>query len=391
MISVVVIRYRVTNVLTGRTLNTHVLLLSLLLLLYNLIISFVSTYFTVMGTYLDNPVTEKVSEDMEDDTLVCGVSSMQGWRVRQEDAHFSLLDFDKNMSLFGVFDGHGGAEVARLAVEQLPDMIKNQSFNVGDYENALKNAYLDFDAYLRSKTALSRMKVLAQPNDSADAGDGNDENDKHEDDINKMYGFYSGCTAVVALLVDKKKLYVANIGDSRCVVAVHGTKAIDMSKDHKPRNEPELSRIRLAGARVTFDGRINRDLNLSRAFGDYMYKQNTMLPITEQVVIALPDVQARLLNAYDGDFIVLGCDGIWDSLSSQSTVDFISNYIQEPDIKLSSICENLLSKCFSAERRSKGVDNMTCIIVKLKYEKKPPSDQKGVDPIGCKIDTLKLS
>jgi len=37
-----------------------------------------------MGTYLDNPVTEKVSEDMENDTLVCGVSSMQGWRVRQE-------------------------------------------------------------------------------------------------------------------------------------------------------------------------------------------------------------------------------------------------------------------------------------------------------------------
>lgn len=83
-----------------------------------------------------------------------------------------------------------------------------------------------------------------------------------------QYGFYSGCTAVVALIVDKKKLYVANIGDSRCVVAAHGTKAIDMSKDHKPRNEPELSRIRLAGARVTFDGRINRDLNLSRAFGN---------------------------------------------------------------------------------------------------------------------------
>lgn len=37
-----------------------------------------------MGTYLDNPITEKVSEDMEDDTFVCGVSSMQGWRIRQE-------------------------------------------------------------------------------------------------------------------------------------------------------------------------------------------------------------------------------------------------------------------------------------------------------------------
>lgn len=87
-----------------------------------------------------------------------------------KDAHFSLLDFDKNMSLFGVFDGHGGAEVARLAVEELPSMIKNQSFNVGDYENALKNAYLDFDLYLRSKTALERMKILAEQDGPTNGG-----------------------------------------------------------------------------------------------------------------------------------------------------------------------------------------------------------------------------
>lgn len=87
-----------------------------------------------------------------------------------KDAHFSLLDFDENMSLFGVFDGHGGAEVARLAVEVLPGMIKNQSFNVGDYENALKNAYLDFDLYLRSKAALDRMKILAEQDDPVNLG-----------------------------------------------------------------------------------------------------------------------------------------------------------------------------------------------------------------------------
>jgi len=72
-----------------------------------------------------------------------------------------------------------------------------------------------------------------------------------------------------------------------------------------------------------------------------MYKQNTMLLETEQVVIALPDVQARILNAEYGDFVVLGCDGIWDSLSSQSTVDLISKHINEPGIKLSSVCEKV--------------------------------------------------
>lgn len=33
----------------------------------------------------------------------------------QEDAHLSALDFDNNSSLFGVFDGHGGSEVAKYA------------------------------------------------------------------------------------------------------------------------------------------------------------------------------------------------------------------------------------------------------------------------------------
>lgn len=42
----------------------------------------------------------------------------------------------------------------------------------------------------------------------------------------------SGCTAVVALLRGNE-LYVANAGDSRCVVSRNGT-AIDMSVDHKP-------------------------------------------------------------------------------------------------------------------------------------------------------------
>lgn len=75
----------------------------------------------------------------------------------------------------------------------------------------------------------------------------------------------SGCTAVVALLV-KNKLYVANAGDSRCVVSIGG-KAHDMSKDHKPNDKSELKRILAAGGRISSDGRINHGLNMSRALG----------------------------------------------------------------------------------------------------------------------------
>lgn len=44
-----------------------------------------------------------------------------------------------------------------------------------------------------------------------------------------------------------------------------------MSKDHKPEDEPELSRIHAAGGRVTSDGRVNGGLNLSRALGNYFF------------------------------------------------------------------------------------------------------------------------
>ena len=39
---------------------------------------------------------------------------MQGWRRTNEDAHITALDFEPGMHLFAVFDGHGGAEVARF-------------------------------------------------------------------------------------------------------------------------------------------------------------------------------------------------------------------------------------------------------------------------------------
>jgi len=79
----------------------------------------------------------------------------------------------------------------------------------------------------------------------------------------------------MALLVDDK-LYVANAGDSRCVVSVEG-KAHDMSKDHKPEDEPELKRINKAGGRVSSDGRVNGGLNLSRALGNNFYYYPIML------------------------------------------------------------------------------------------------------------------
>lgn len=85
-------------------------------------------------------------------------------------------------------------------------------------------------------------------------------------------GSSSGCTAVVTLLRDKE-LFVANAGDSRCVLCRNG-RAIEMSfgsyklfctdlsptnpsLDHKPEDPEERTRIEKAGYKVTLDGRVS--------------------------------------------------------------------------------------------------------------------------------------
>ncbi|GFT10982.1 probable protein phosphatase CG10417, partial [Nephila pilipes] len=77
-------------------------------------------------------------------------------------------------------------------------------------------------------------------------------------------GYLSGSTATVAV-VSGSRIYVANVGDSRCVLSRNG-QAIDMSVDHKPDDPGEFFRIVNAGGSVSEDGRVDNCLNLSRAF-----------------------------------------------------------------------------------------------------------------------------
>lgn len=81
-------------------------------------------------------------------------------------------------------------------------------------------------------------------------------------------GWASGSTAVVALLKDNK-IYVANAGDSRCIISKNG-EVFEMSIDHKPNNKVESDRITKAGGKVekiNFQYRVDGNLNLSRALG----------------------------------------------------------------------------------------------------------------------------
>lgn len=122
-----------------------------------------------------------------------------------------------------------------------------------------------------------------------------------------------GCTANVLLIKDNI-LYCANAGDSRCVLGVKG-KAVPMSTDHKPNMLSEKTRILKAGSSISSEGRIDGNLNLSRALGDLKYKKNKNLKPHEHPITAFPDVKIMPLTA-TMDFAVIGCDGIWETKTS---------------------------------------------------------------------------
>lgn len=156
--------------------------------------------------------------------------------------------------------------------------------------------------------------------DEDDDDEDDDEDDDDDDDEDgdsfeasttdfEIPGKDSGCTAVFALLKGNR-LYVANAGDSRCVVSRRG-KALDMSLDHKPEDTIEKKRIEAAGGIVNSDGRVNGGLNLSRAIGDHAYKNNSELSLKEQMITAFPDIRTAIIKPERDEFMVLACDGIW--------------------------------------------------------------------------------
>ncbi|KAH8901000.1 PP2C-domain-containing protein [Thozetella sp. PMI_491] len=293
-----------------------------------------------MGQTLSEPVVEKTSANGEDDRLLYGVSAMQGWRISMEDAHTSVLDLLANdpeaakvhssrISFFGVFDGHGGDKVALFAGENIHNIVaKQDTFKAGKYEQALKDGFLATD-----------RAILNDP--------------KYEDEV-------SGCTACVGLITDEK-IYTANAGDSRSVLGVKG-RAKPLSFDHKPQNEGEKARITAAGGFVDF-GRVNGNLALSRAIGDFEFKKSAELSPQDQIVTAFPDVEVHDLTD-DDEFLVIACDGIWDCQSSQAVIEFVRRGIAAKQ-DLDKICENMMDNCLASNSETGGVgcDNMTMVIV----------------------------
>lgn len=107
---------------------------------------------------------------------------------------------------------------------------------------------------------------------------------------------------------------MASVGDSRSVLG-SDSRVISFTEDHKPNLLEERRRIENAGGFVQFN-RVNGELAMSRAIGDFRYKPSDKeLAKHEFMVIAYPDIAIHR-RTKDDRVMILACDGVFDVLSN---------------------------------------------------------------------------
>ena len=296
-----------------------------------------------------------------------------------EDAHMICLDLgpNKDTNLFGIFDGHGGCEVALFVGHHFAEeFIKNENYLNNDIKTALESNYLKMDEMMLSESG--RQELISECKKSKEENAKLRENTKNsqiemlrevidpKEQPDAKISMFTG-TTVCILCIKEKKLFFANAGDSRSVLCKNG-EAIAMSIDHKPEISSELKRIEKAGGWVS-DGRVLGNLNLSRGLGDSEYKIDEKLKPEEQIISAFPDIKVENLNS-DCDFCVIACDGIWDCKSNQEVCDFFKEkFKKEPNGKISKMIEELYDEILAPDvftDTGVGCDNMSCIVLQFK-------------------------
>ena len=432
---------------------------------------------------VNQAITDKATYDKTVSNMKIGVCEMQGWRKTMEDAAIVLPNFEKNSSLFGILDGHGGSIISEFVSVNFKNiLIRLDSYKNGNYEKALTETFLIMDELLKNKkvnnfiytTHNSKVKQKEIPknqNNQNDYGNivklkfetgvfeydlnkidlsiGGDDtsttlyeykrrnsiipnnadernNIQMEDiffekggkqnaalntlplfedvfnirkyDINfnennssnkliknesststhsktSLANFVAnemGTTANI-MLIKNGIIYIANVGDSLSVM-YKNKKAYNLNREHQTIIESEKERVLKSGANI-IGYRINGMLNLTRAIGDLQFKSNSNLKRHEQSVIAIPEITK--IEDTDGiDFIIMGCDGVWDCVKRQLVCDFVDRKIKEnPDKDLSDILKVIFDRCVSpVSGVLLGTDNMSCMIIQFLHNEQKNGD-----------------
>mmetsp|Transcript_17475 Transcript_17475/g.26193 ORF Transcript_17475/g.26193 Transcript_17475/m.26193 type:complete len:355 (+) Transcript_17475:67-1131(+) len=296
--------------------------------------------------YSDAELSEE--EKKAKGSMHCGVRTRKGFvpgnpKKVNQDRFVVKWGMQKNqeLAMFGAFDGHGplGHDISEYVSQNLPKYLEE-----------CKDLTKDPKAALISGTA----KLCAQLELDA-----------------KEKCKFSGTTAVYALKIGSK-IYVANIGDSRCVLCTRngsnsfGTTAL--STDHKPDDKEEKARILKAGGRVhPLKGLYGNagphrvwlktedlpGLAMSRSIGDALAHS---VGVTDIPTIVEHEI-------YPSDkFLVWATDGVWDFVSAA----VIANICQSSAPDMDAAAAKIVDYAYRMWRQHEAVvDDITVVALQL--------------------------
>jgi len=289
-----------------------------------------------MGGALGAPIKSKSFERRGNGAVRISACTMQGFRLDMEDSHtikISLSELHKDAIFVGVYDGHSGDKASRFLKKELWKRL-------GEEE-------------IISKETITRvLKEMDQ------------------DFLLSSNPFrYHGSTALFAIITpefdsDRKvtksdvgvlqyNVILASVGDSRAFIVNKGC----ITQDHKPNLPEEKDRIEAAGG-VCRVNRVDGKLAVSRAFGDFAFKDNAEKPYEAQKVIATPDVIEFKIKG--GERLLIACDGLTEQMQNERMLEILKTELsrqRDPAYALA----NLFEECLT----SGSQDNMSAILVEF--------------------------
>lgn len=259
-----------------------------------------------------------------------------------------------NVHFFGVFDGHGqfGTQCSNFVKDRLVEILASDPSLLEDPVKAFNSAFLATNYELRNSEIDDTM---------------------------------SGTTAITVLVVGDT-LFVANVGDSRAVIAVkNGNRIVaeDLSCDQTPFRKDEYERVKRCGARVLSVDQVEglKDPNI-QTWGDEesqggdpprLWVQDGMYPGTaftrsvgdcaaENIgVIAVPEMMIVQLTP-NHLFFVVASDGVFEFLSSKAVVNMVAGY-SDPRDACGAVAGESYKLWLEHENRT---DDITIIVVQIK-------------------------
>ena len=120
-----------------------------------------------MGEELDKPIIKKNPLDGKSNAFRYGMNQIQGWKKSMDVYNIKKVDLGegKNINLFGIFDGHSGKEIAQfLSTHFVSELIKNNNFIKGNYNQALIDTFKNIDISLRTKEVNRQLIINSNQN-----------------------------------------------------------------------------------------------------------------------------------------------------------------------------------------------------------------------------------